>query len=491
MTRALLLAAALVASAGAVLVQAETRPDPAQAALDGCGSERIAVIQKEQPNWAYVYDRRTSASDPPPAPQWVEGRVRAGGESPLAAHPTGVDDPFTHDAYDFNVNVLPDPAFSFVLSGDAAARTGNFNGDEEELARLHMEREELGLPSAVWPEQGDRVQALGSWVWDCEHFQSGGSKTEFHPLRALWVERRFSPRSPSGESEGDLWYSNAKTPAGVEADCAHRTKGDRAAFHACLPNEERVFDGSTVRTFALSPPASHASGATLRVRLVKVAATPGAPIPEVRIAGGEAHVALAVSSTRGRPIMLAYEIFLGWTPTPVRLRPLHLGVSLDRLLVRRAMDPSCPSTQPTCPFAGETTQLSQIATAPGEWAFYADVAGIWAQLRPLVLRVHDGQRVRLRYHVDLYVPPGKRWRLFTFTRECDFGRPTFDDPGNAVYPCPRSGEFGNPVGDDRPGYLVAPGSVGLHVTNSSLDGSTCPASNTRGCYRLTWKVRKG
>jgi len=57
-----------------------------------------------------------------------------------------------------------------------------------------------------------------------------------------------------------------------------------------------------------------------------------------------------------------------------------------------------------------------------------------------------------------------------------------------VYPCPRSGEFGHPTGDDKPGYVAVRGSLGRHGANSSLKDSTCPPVNTHGCYRLTWRV---
>jgi len=51
-----------------------------------------------------------------------------------------------------------------------------------------------------------------------------------------------------------------------------------------------------------------------------------------------------------------------------------------------------------------------------------------------------------------------------------------------------SGEFGNPAGDDRPGYLAVSGSLGRHRANASLEDSTCPPVNKFGCYRLTWRV---
>jgi hypothetical protein len=130
------------------------------------------------------------------------------------------------------------------------------------------------------------------------------------------------------------------------------------------------------------------------------------------------------------------------------------------------MDPSCPTTAPDCPARVETTQLGQITTAPGEWALYVDLGGIWTHVRPLVLRVRDGQRVPLRERFDLYVPHGQSWRLFAFTRECDFGLPTFSSNDRAVYPCPRSGEFGNATGDDKPGYLSIGGSPGRHSADA-------------------------
>jgi hypothetical protein len=470
--------------------RADTRPAPADAVRDGCGTDRFAIFSRLEPNWAYVNDAGAAASDPPPPPRWATGVALAGDGSPLGVHPTPVDDPITHDSYDLIVNLRTSDSDSYLLGGDPSARTGNFAGAEEETARLHMEREQVGVPFSVWPEQGDRVQAYGSWVWDCEHGEGGGVRTEFHPIRALWIERDFSPRSPTGEAEGSLWYSNARTPAGVLADCAHRTKGDRQAFKACQATERAnsSFADSGSKTFLLRAPAKPDRHAYLRARLVNAGSSAGAPRPRLALTRDGVRVTLRFVS--GRTVRVAYQVFVGWTPVPQRARPRHLRVQLEELLVRRAMDPSCKSSQPDCPARVETTQLGQITTAPGEWALYVDVGGIWTHVRPLVLRVRDGQRVRLRQSFDLYVPPGRNWRLFAFTRECDFGLPTFSSNERAVYPCPRSGEFGHPTGDDKPGYVDARGSLGRHVANSSLEDSTCPPVNRLGCYRLSWDVSR-
>jgi hypothetical protein len=486
--RGTVLLVSFLALGAAVMSHAETRPAPDDAGRDGCGTDRFAIFSRLEPNWAYVNDSRSPASDPPPPARWATGVALPGNGSPLGVHPTPVDDPITHNSYDLIVNLRPDKPDAYLLGGDEQARSGNFAGADEERARLHMEREEVGVPFAVWPEHGDRMQAYGSWVWDCEHFADGGARTEFHPIRALWVERAFSPRSPTGEAEASIWYSNVKTPAGVLADCAHRTKGDRQAFKVCQATESASssFADAGSKTFLLRAPRRPGRHARLRARLVDAGSSPGAPRPRLTLTRDGVRVTLQLVS--GRAVRVADQVFVGWTPVPQRALPRHLRVQLEELLVRRAMDPSCKTSEPDCPARVETTQLGQIATAPGEWAFYVDVGGIWTHVRPLVMRVRDGQRVRLRQRFDLYVPLGRKWRLFAFARECDFGLPTFTRNDRAVYPCPRSGEFGHPTGDDRPGYATARGSLGRHRANSSLEDSTCPPVNRLGCYRLTWRV---
>jgi hypothetical protein len=326
----LLVPAALSASSG---------PDPAsEAVADGCTRNVFDLATRRAPMWVYVGDRETPATGPPPPPRWVSG-VAVAYRSPLGIHPTAIDNPFAHDSYDVIVNVRPDADGVALLGGDQAARTGNYEGEGEETARLHMEREEAGFPPSFWPENGDRIEAYGSWVWDCGHWLPGGERTEFHPIRLLWVARRPSPRSPSGENEGGIFYDEGKTPAGIEADCAHRSKGDQAAFEACLPVEQRAF----------SPCA--------------------------------------------------------WT----------------------AAKP-CPATDTNCPFARESTRFGQITTSPGEWLLYADVGGIWTRLGPSPLRVRDGQRLRLGASVGVYATARRPPRVLLFARECDFGRPSFDNP---------------------------------------------------------------
>jgi len=107
MRAALALVSALAVGA-AVAAFAATRPDPTtQARADGCGRDVAALFKKEAPTWVYVGDASSPADGPPPVPQWAAGIADALPVG-LSAHPSGIDDPVTHDAFDFLVNVKPD-----------------------------------------------------------------------------------------------------------------------------------------------------------------------------------------------------------------------------------------------------------------------------------------------------------------------------------------------------------------------------------------------
>lgn len=480
----------------AIPALAATRPDPStQAQADGCARKTAELFTQQEPTWVYVNDRGFSASGPAPPPQWVKGGLpRTKGTPYLAVHPTPVDDPPTHDSYDVLLNILPDAQYAGLLGGDPAAGTGNFEGDDEETGRLHSELEQNAFPAFAWPEQGDRVQVLGSWIWDCGHWQPGGERTEFHPFRALWVDRGLSPRSPLGENEGDLLITTDKTPAGKQSDCAHKAKGNSVLFRACLTVEPNWQNVNGTYRFTLAAPSKPSPSAKLRVRVVDAGSTAGVPPVVVTQGARSATVSVTVDAAAGQRVVLAKQVFVGWSPMPVSKRSVHLRLTFERLLVRRAMDPGCPNAVPGCKSV-ETTKGGQISFSPGEWSLYTDVAGIWSPWRPAVLSVRDGQVVPLSKTVDFYVKRGAPWRLFVFTRECDFGALSASDPSRPPAPCPRSAELGDLSGDDAPGSVVdeyrSPArSLGRHVSDSKLDDSTCPPVNRSGCYRLTYRVAR-
>jgi len=201
-------------------------------------------------------------------------------------------------------------------------------------------------------------------------------------------------------------------------------------------------------------------------------------------------VRFTIAAPDNQRVIVAKQIYLGWTkPVPVE----HLRLHFDKLLVRRAMDPSCAPDQPTCPSANESTLLGQITTGPGEWQLTWSVDGIWGHW-PGTLLAKDGSTFVGRQAVDFYVGTGKPWTLVTMARECDFGAlPSFDGTGHPMVPCPRTNEVGNASGDDYPGAIAVTfkgPALGHHVSNASTAGSSCPPSNVHGCYQLTYTVSR-
>lgn len=482
--RRLAVACVLLGAAGAAAVSA-TRPNPTtDAVADGCERNPTGLFTAESPNWAYVGDRGAPASGPAPPPQWVRGRVDARFEPWLAVHPTPVDNPFTHRSYDLVVNVRPDARDAFLLG------TGNLVGRGETANRLHTEWESGAFPMWAWPERGDRVELRGSWVWDCDHFAGGGERTELHPLRAAIVHRRRSPRSARGESEAAVYVSTDATPAGVQADCAHRTKHDRAAFKACVRSTTPWQDVSGTYRVEVAAPSRPPSAGAVTVRVVDRGSVGGVGVRAVPTRRG-ALVSFRIDSPPGRRVVVAKQVFVGWSRPS---RPVRLRVSFRSLLVRRAMDPGCPGAREIACGSRQTALGRQISRPPGEWNVYWSVGGIWGRWDPPVLRPRDGQVVRGRQSVDLWVGQGEPWRLFLFARECDFGSLSMGGRA-AIAPCPRSSEVGDPIGDDSPGsvevrFRSPAASLGRHVVDARTAGSSCPSVNRRGCFRLTFDVTR-
>lgn len=476
-----------------VVAAALAGPDPlSQPVQDGCTRDRGAIFTHLVPNWAYVNDGDYAANDPLPPQQWAHGVAESAYDVERSAHATGVDDPFTHTSYDFIFN-LDVPLEEGLLAGSAAEGTGNYAGKDEETARLHVERESRTFPSWAWPDKGDYAAVRGNWVWDCDHAGPTGERTEIHPFHTIFVWRNPggpSPNSPYGDSEGDIFVTGASTPADRQAECAHKTKGDRDAFKTCVAIPGAPVDIRDYYPFFLQAPPRPSKSAKLVYRVVDKGSV-NAPRLHVRFAG---RVGIFISFTISNSTVVAKQVFLGWRPIPARKLPIHLQVQFRELLVRRAMDPGCPLDNANCKFKNETIRNGQYTKSPGEWNVYTDTAGVWSQW-PL-LRPHDGQRIRTHRKVDFFVAPGKPWRLFVQTRECDFGSVgNAYSPNETVWPCPRANEIGNPIGDDEPGILVdhfrSPTTgLGTHSTNSRLDGSTCPKSNKHGCYALTYSVRR-
>jgi hypothetical protein len=144
----------------------------------------------------------------------------------------------------------------------------------------------------------------------------------------------------------------------------------------------------------------------------------------------------------------------------------------------------------------ESRRNQQVSRPPGEWLLFVDVDGLW-RLWPRILPGRDGSKFGLGLTQDIFVAAGRPFWVIVAPHECDYGILTWTMPSAAMAPCPRSGEFGDPSGDDVPGDAVArfaspAAAIGLHVANgSTAPPSTCPpAPNPRGCYQLTYRISR-
>jgi hypothetical protein len=501
-----------------------------QPMIDGCQRSPGALLTKQSPEWAYVYN--TPPSQPAPPPQWVSGVVSSGNPEFQAVHTAGGDLPQGHEAFDFNVNIAPDPAYTFLLG------SANYAGSGEETGRLHTEWEDTVVPKFAWPEPGNRIMEKGSWIWDCGHWGTPtnvfspdywlpkegqpcpgpilpdpsqcvitGERTEFHPYRVLWTQREPSPRSPTGENEGDIFASTDQTLAGVESDCAHEHPAPQSPdpvhpflygpdYTLCLATRPQWQDVSGSYSFLLPAPPKPSADAKLTFRAVNQGSV-NAPAPKLVKEGNGVRVTFSLHSSPGQSTVMAYEIFAGWKQLRPSTPPTHLRVTFDRLEIHRAQDPGCSGGIPVPGCDLESTRPNQVTTPPGDWNLFWDVNGIWGQWAPGngEFLTTDGQTLLPSSQlkpVDLYVPQGKGWRLYVHGRECDLNAL---DPTNPFSDCPSNEEAAddNDVqGEILDTYPSALGSLGTHRSNAATASndptSTCPDANAEGCYSLTYTV---
>ena len=326
MRRALLVALVLVAAAGAA---AANGPNPiTQPPLDGCARDPTAFAQGLVSPFVYV--NRSSE------PQWL----------------TGVADAVI-PGDDLDIRVEPDPASSFLLAAGAS--------------RLLAARDSAAAPAFAWPEPGDRVQLLGSWVWNCTKWKPAGERTELHPFRALWVQRAVSARSPWGEAEGDVFVSTDSTAAGAVADCALQAAGDQTAFVACVATEPLWQDVTATYRFLLPAPPRPPGAGKLYARVVDQGSV-GAAVANVTLKAGAAVVTMRLASPPGVRVVSAKQVFLGWRKVPATELPQHLRISLRSPVDSSICDAA--GVWGPCPVSGATDVYLPRGT-PWRLAVYA------------------------------------------------------------------------------------------------------------------------
>lgn len=530
-----------------------------QAFKDGCTRNPLLLIQGNSPSWVYVYDDHSSAALPPP--RRMTGTVSTKDYktqvSPSlhldAVKPAGDDLPAGHTDYDLNVNILPDPQYVSFLAGhqdlnDLTKRTGNFRGTGDDYAAVHSELQSDTIPISLWPEAGDHIDLIGNWAWDCGHWgvptevfspdyvlpkenqpclgnlatlKEGGAaifdpaqctiageSTEFHPWRAMWDVHGQS-LSPQAEAEALLYVSTNGTRAGLVENCAHRMP---MTLKLCVETGSLWQDVSGDYSYYLAAPPRPSANSHLTYRMVDLGST-GAPAPTLAPEGNGVRVTFHLATAAEQALKMLYKVYAGWDELPLPQVPAHLHVSFDKVVFHRTMD--CPTFQGETGCSSESQSSNQASQAPGEWNLFYDAQGSWGRLFPGgEIAVNEGASVNPNQGVEVYVPPGKGWRLLTLGRECDLQLlATATGPTQGLAP----GTFGSCPGknttgpleiadsNDLPGRVIdrwpsAAASLGTHERDAGTratgdDASTCPADlkanpplNPHGCYTLTYTV---
>jgi hypothetical protein len=496
----------IVTTAAAVFAApafANNPPHPSgldQPLKDGCQRSDFGIGLGTSPQWVYVY--RNAAI------RTAKGTVRI-------SHGSIDDSILQHDSYDYNGNLVPDRPYRYLVAGTPQGKTNNFarqpgSNSDEEYARLHFEWESGTLPMWAWPQDGDRAQIWGAWIWDCGHWSTTennaegstttGEHTELHPLNAI-VDYRVTPFTGTRkQTQTDVFISNDGTVARAVENCAlsHHPKDNANyddGFRPCTESKANRVQ-PLLRSYSFTIPAPRkpaTAGAELHYKVV------GHGRSSARQRIRVTHTGLSVTVTMKRAKSYGKTFYVWWTPQ--RATPTLLRFTLQSVKINHA-DPN-PNN------AG-----SDPDKTPPPWNLYLDVNGSWKLLNdwaPQLGAVHDGQVIPVNRSFTIAVPKGAGVWLQVQGRECDEPGDTtvFGLYAHVLFPCGPNRDEINPnpllllmnddVGIVLDRYRFAALALGTH-TSAAATSAFFPGSGqitfghgveAGGAYELTYTVSKG
>lgn len=441
---------------------------------DGCERDPGGLIAGTSPQWAYVNKSHR--------PRYLRGVARN-------ARPTETDLFRAHDSYDMNVFFHPNARYANYL-GTANIRKPKTQ-DKDERNTMELEWEQRAYKLFAWPTAGDRVEVMGSWIWDCGHwgpqdfndpnyFEPGtqpgekvtGERTEIHSPRMMIVHRRWPSTSARGDAVTDAFISSEGTFArGVEQHTAGYCDQPEDVCSQWVPVNDRNY------SFVAKAPPRPNGARRLRWRIIDHGSTNA---PEPRVTPGRGGIKVTVPfkgwGKRGDKMVFAKEIRVGWD---VPRRTQHLRVRLLHLRWAVELDGAQPFTcVPEQPCTGEP----QDSQPPDEVNVYIDVAGQWRQLKvPGLMSAAPGDKFDLSDTFDVYVSPKSRWRVLGRGRECD-------QPKLKECNAPQEAGLNEDAGifDDR--YVGARHVAGRHLAMGTSEA--CDVDAQSPCYWLLYRIDK-
>ncbi|MCA1844633.1 MAG: hypothetical protein LC792_15865, partial [Actinobacteria bacterium] len=214
-----------------------------QPEADGCTRDPLGLVAGTAVHWVYVFKD--------PTPRYMRG-VAAN------AYPTYTDLFTAHSSYDMNVFFKPASAYHNYLGTANTATDTTQEKDEQDTMEIEWEQRAMGLPS--WPTEGDDVELLGSWIWDCGHWgpqtftdpryftpgtQPGevvtGERTEMHPPRMVVTHRALPSVTPNGDAVADVLINSNGTFARADEEKAIGNCLTQAVCSQWIPVNDRDY----------------------------------------------------------------------------------------------------------------------------------------------------------------------------------------------------------------------------------------------------------
>src|SRR5712692_2626880 len=353
-------------------------------------SDRLVAVN---PEWAPV----VNGTSPFSAPVLVHGTA-------LKSHVSQMDFPAGHVQFDQNTDIALDAADAHFLA------TGNLRAQPA----LELEWETGAYPSWAWAGAGDRVVALGRWIFDCGHpdpvpgHKAGSStpcltdadppagvacvgavfnyRSEMHPPQAVAVIRNGGAAMLQGAgravpvTRADVFVSGDGGGAGDACVVTHKTSLNAILGAPCFPLSAplALFPPGAAplnsRDFTFDVPLPDVRGG--RDPIVRVVPRPTPVVGTALVAAplqitphlDGAHPFYEVTVRMTQPIDgelptgFAATLLAGWKQAPAS--PLvHLRVTLQGVVVKHALKPTIPG----------------IAIPPG-WKMQTNLNGEWKEI---------------------------------------------------------------------------------------------------------------
>ena len=354
----------------------------------GVMSQPQDMIVLVNPEWVPVRDGRLVDSEP----------ILVHGIAHNVHGDTGGDAPMTHTSADLNASLELDPSDAWRAASGNVAHEDGF---------LELEWESAMVPDWAWPGDGDRVVALGRWIFDCGHpgEQPGhcsvtgqtacildsdcvtgetcigahfNYSSEIHPPYAMAVMRQgrgadVGGGAPALATRTDVYISRNGGPAGDRCMLEHQDRVTDLIFSRdCYPLSQPIAPlNSRDFQFDIPLPAPPSAGAHAAWRVMDRPADGGVPAP-IDITPAGDHLAVTVHLT-AQPAPTGYSatILAGWDGSSAPLT--HLKVTVSGLVIKNALKPVVAVGRPA---PGWRMQVA----ANGEWQKLGGLENVVAAL---------------------------------------------------------------------------------------------------------------